>query len=303
MIALSFPGIPVHFIEQIQSLGGPREVPPGGPPPPAPNTRTNRNTVRPLGPEGYPFPDHSVSSNPRMHTWVGGQSTGAPRRPSDIDSGNPSCTLRLACACWAGLDLLSLCLPSGNTEKGAPDNEVTQDHAREAHVGRPLLPAGCHVWDPGVHPQRLLGPSLQCCSDQPLWEGGGVRKQETGVSPAGLLGSHLGSLQLGPPHSGGLLGSAQLPTPPSLPGQGPAAMPTWGVGCGVSAPWPCPASGGRGVVRMHARAAVGDNSAWGAQRGVQPVLSSLGAPTGLHPGRIPTLAGRPRRSAHCAEHI
>lgn len=88
--------------------------------PKAPNTRTNTNTAHPLGLEGCPFPVHSVSSNPTM-SHVGGQSMGAPTGPSDIDSGNPSCTLRLAYACWAGLDLLSLCLPSGNTEKGDPD--------------------------------------------------------------------------------------------------------------------------------------------------------------------------------------
>ena len=110
-------------------------------------------------------------------------------------------------------------------------------------MGCPLLPAGCHVSDPGVHPQRLLESSLQCCSDQPLWEGGEIRKQETVVNPAGLQQSHLVSLQLGPPYSGGLLGSAQLSTPPLPAWAGPSSHAY--MGCGVSAPWPCPANGGQ----------------------------------------------------------
>lgn len=94
-------------------------------------------------------------------------------------------------------------------------------------------------------------------------------------------------------------------SPPHPPCLGRAQQPclhgAWGVASLHLGP--VQPAGGRGVVRMHARAAVSDNSAWGAQRGVQPVLSSLGAPTGLHPGCIPILADRPRRSPHCAEHV
>ena len=167
-------------------------------------------------------------------------------------------------------------------------------------MGCPLLPAGCHVSDPGVHPQRLLESSLQCCSDQPLWEGGEVRKQETVVNPAGLQQSHLVSLQLGPPYSGGLLGSAQLSTPPLPAWAGPSSHAY--MGCGVSAPWPCPANGGRGAVRMHASAVVRDALCLVGSEGSATCGLLPGGSNGSSPWLHPTLAGRPRRGPHCAEH-
>lgn len=71
MIALSFPGIPVQFSEQIQWLGDRERLLQGAVHPKAPNTKTNMNAVCPLRLECYPLPVHSNSSNPRM--WhVGG---------------------------------------------------------------------------------------------------------------------------------------------------------------------------------------------------------------------------------------
>lgn len=71
MITLSFLGILAHFTEQIQSLGGRERFLQGALHPKAPNTRTNMNTVHPLGLEGYPFPVYYVSSNPTV-SHVGG---------------------------------------------------------------------------------------------------------------------------------------------------------------------------------------------------------------------------------------
>lgn len=115
-------------------------------------------------------------------------------------------------------------------------NEVTQDHTREAHAGCPLLPVGCHVWDPGVHPQRLLGSSLQCCSDQPLWEGGEVRKQES-CQPRGPA-----AVTPGVPSAGTTLlwrpgiCPALHPTPPCLGrAQQPCLRGVWGL-CTLALP-------------------------------------------------------------------
>lgn len=215
-----------------------------------------------------------------------GRARGPPRGPQTLTQ-EPQLHTQ-ACLCllgWLGPSESVPTIWKHGKRCSQQSNEVTQDHTREAHVGCPLLPVGCHVWDPGVHPQRLLGSSLQCCSDQPLWEGGEVRKQETVINPAGLQQSHLVSLQLGPPYSGGL-GSAQLSTPPLPAWAGPSSHAC--VGCGVSAPWPCPASGGRGAGRTHTSAAVRDAFCL--------VGSEGSAACGLHPGCIPSLLADPEEA-------
>lgn len=87
---------------------------------------------------------------------------------------------------------------------------------------------------------------------------GEVRKQVTAIIPMGLLESHLMSLQLGPPYSGGLQGSAQLPTqlPPCL-GRAQQPRPHGGVGCGGLYTL-APANGSREVLKLHTSITVRD---------------------------------------------
>lgn len=90
------------------------------------------------------------------------------------------------------------------------------------------------------------------------------------------------------------------PPHPSLPGQGPAAMPTWGVGSLHLGP--VQPMGGRGAVRMHASAAVRDALCLVGSEGSATCGLLPGGSNGSSPWLHPTLAGRPRRGPHCAEH-
>lgn len=129
-----------------------------------------------------------------------------------------------------------------------------------AHRGCPLLPAGCRVWAPGVHLQRLWAPSLQCCSDQPLW---GVGESGNKQQPSSLWACRSHTVcpfswdHTTPEALGGLPSSPPCPT--HHLGQTQQPCPQGDVWCGgFFAPQPCPVNGSRAVVRLHAITGVRD---------------------------------------------
>lgn len=118
-------------------------------------------------------------------------------------------------------------------------------------------------WGPSA---ETLGSSL-CCSDQPLWEAGSQETRE--LSTRGLQQSHLVSLQLGPPYSGGL-GSAQLSTPPLPAWAGPSSHALGPGAQGLLHLGPAQPSGGRGAGMTHQCCGEGRTLPGGPRGGVPP---------------------------------
>lgn len=130
-------------------------------------------------------------------------------------------------------------------------------------------------WGPSLETHRVIFTMLLRSA---LWGPGSQGKQSCQPGPAAVTP--------GVPSAGTTLlwrlgiCPALHPTPPCL-GQGPAAMPAWGVGSHTG---PARPSGGRGTGRTHtSTCGEGPILCLSGPRGAPPAVPSLGAPHWLHP--------------------